>query len=668
MNYIKKLLVAFLLIFPVLFGSCIHNASGEMIKGMNGYNFSTGNDSYDFNSDYNGEIILSDAELDRLYRQLYRRAISFSNYGTAYMIAILPMSQTVYDRYLPASYSKKGAVYSRLDQIDRYISEKNSTDDNKVLFLNLTGALRSVNKEDGLYDKNDASVTLEGGYYIYKEILGQLPLDITQKIIPIKNPSDISENRYAVMGNDNTVLSTYMKPAFKPTVPANPSLLLNYCDIRDRDALLPYFSSTFGSIGYKQGYENNSSVLDMISPKAVIHVIREDTLHLLWDDEVSLSFEKSLKPGEDPYTTMNPVILETVMTNKNTACIMGTVETDSVITVSGDHFETYTESAQNERFFIDVKIPKNGCETVRLSAKSEGKAESKTTEVYLEYDSDAEYRTVFAGRISQLHYPDTLNDYYGSNLFSEKELDRIVKGMNNRLKSVRKASGKVTKLVYLIAPNALTIYPETATDDMAAKKVSENSRLKQFVSLAGSFENDILIIDLVEFMKSKKSTGKLYYQTDTHWNTLGAYFGYYGLMTALYANSGIKNIAPYELDQFNVYQSIQGSGDLCNFLGVDNSTVSEYMTFCSAKFSLTAVRSTDSSGSEVLRTGNKSLPNAVVMRDSFGAALINFVSEHFNEIIYMSPYKGPDADIIEANQSDYFIQVLVERNLGSLLG
>lgn len=669
MNYIKNVFFVLLLTTSVLCGSCNHNTPTERIEGKNGYSFSAGNEFYDFKSDYNGKLVLSDTELNNIYRQLSRRALALSNTGATYFIAVIPMAQTVYDRYLPSSYNKDHTIPSRLEQLENYINEKNAENENKILFCNLTKALKSVNENDGLYNKNDGVLTAKGGYYAYTEIYHQLPSEITHKNTLITGPSAVTESNYTVMGSESTILSTYVKIEYKSMIPTSPSLLIDCEERTDRDVLLPYFSSTFGGMGYRQNYEFSPSALNVIAPKAVIQVIREEMLHLLWDDVISLSYENGLKPGDDPYRTMKPQVLETVMTNKNVACIMGTVEVGSVITVSRENFETYTETAQNERFFIDVKIPKNGLETIRLSAKLEGKEESSVSEVYLEYDSNAESRTVFAGRMSQLHYPNTLDDYYGSNLFTEKELERISKVMNNRLKSVRRASGIDTKLVYLIAPNSLTIYPETATDDMIAKKVSDNSRLRQFAALAESREDDnILMIDLADYMKTKKDLGKLYYQTDTHWNTFGAYFGYYGLMTVISEDSGIEGTAPYELDLFNVYQNIQSSGDLCNFLGIDNSVVSEYVTYCSAKFPLTAVRDTDSIGSEVMRTGDTSLPKAVVMRDSFGAALISFVSEHFNEITFMPPGNGVDTEILKATQPDYFIQVLVERNLGSLLG
>lgn len=640
----------------------------EMIAGKNGYSFTAGNDFYDFNSDHKGELALSDSQLESIYRQLSRRALALSNSGTAYLIAVIPIAQTVYDRYLPSSYRKDPASLTRLEQLERYIHEKNTRNEAEILFCSLADTFKSVSENNELYDKTDGSLTPEGGYYAYSGIYHFLPSDITGKNKLITDPSDAESGIYTLIGDESTLLSTYVKIEYKDQIPTNPSLLLDCKDRSDLDVLLPYFSSTFGGMGYRLDYKYSLSALNAIAPKAVIQVYREDMLHLLWEDGISLSYEKGFKPGDDPYTTMKPKVLDTVMTGRDVACIMGTVEPGSLITVSGENFETYTETAQNERFFIDVKIPKNGSETVCLSAKTDGKEESAISEVVLEYDEGAENRTVFAGRMSQLHYPYTLEDYYGNNLFSEKELLRISKVMDNRLKSVRKASGKDTKLIYLIAPNALTIYPETATDEMISKNISDDSRLRQFVALINSRDDgNVLIIDLAEPMKAMKEKGKLYYQTDTHWNTLGAYFGYYGLMSAVNRDSGIKGTAPYELNLFHISQSNRSSGDLCNFLGIDNSIVSEYVTSCSPAFPLTAVRDTDSIGSEVMRTGDSLLPDAVVMRDSFSAALIGFVSEHFNEITFMPSGTGVNPDVLKAVQPDYFIQVLIERNLGSLL-
>ena len=57
------------------------------------------------------------------------------------------------------------------------------------------------------------------------------------------------------------------------------------------------------------------------------------------------------------------------------------------------------------------------------------------------------------------------------------------------------------------------------------------------------------------------------------------------------------------------------------------------------------------------------------MRDSFGAALMDHTSEHFNWIVWTPWNCGLDAciDTLKTNKADYFLQVLVERSIGTLL-
>jgi hypothetical protein len=61
---------------------------------------------------------------------------------------------------------------------------------------------------------------------------------------------------------------------------------------------------------------------------------------------------------------------------------------------------------------------------------------------------------------------------------------------------------------------------------------------------------------------------------------------------------------------------------------------------------------------------DRSLPRAVMLRDSFAGSLIPFLSEHFQRILYLwqEPYQF-DADVIEREHPDMVIQEIVERKL-----
>ncbi len=387
------------------------------------------------------------------------------------------------------------------------------------------------------------------------------------------------------------------------------------------------------------------------------------------ETQIKKETEEETVKGEYELTTAKPKYDDYSIIANGTTCITGTTENNALLTVSGSTFETFTTSAQDKRFFISIKLEKGETDTVSIAAQAKGKNPSKALKVDIEYENGSV--EVFVGKKSQLHYPQTKADYRGNDLFSESQLKAINKGIDKRLENTHKYGKDTTKLVYLIAPNCLTAYPETAPDDLAAEKVSKNSKLKQFVELINSRQDDdVFIVDLEQVMLDNKKEGKLYYQTDTHWNTLGSYFGYYELMRIIYQDTGNELTKPRELEDFYIRKEIGNGGDLVNFLGVSVSDITENITYCSYANERTAVVTNEADGSVRCKVNNAKLPSAVVMRDSFGAALIDHTSEQFKEILYTPWNCGLNAvyDYMKILKPDYLIQVLVERSLSLMLG
>lgn len=481
------------------------------------------------------------------------------------------------------------------------------------------------------------------------------------------------EQKYSVMGSTSNLVSTYVKIGYKSEIPTVPALLVDIEKISDLEIFMPYFSSTYGSVGYKLNYSFSPGALNAIAPRAVIQLIYEDRLFTLLDDEINLTYNSALKPGDDPTTTMTPTLLSKVMTDKNTACLIGTVEVGSEITVSGSTFETFTAYPQHDRFFIPIVLKKGESDTVTLTAKVEGKEASSPVEVPVSYSESSGGLTVFAGKYSQLHYPDTLADYYCTNLFKDSVLEKMESRLLKKLEKIRKASGKNTKLLFLIPPDAITAYPETATDEMIAKKKSDYSRLQQIEDHFKDSE-DIIIINLTEIILQNKDKGKLYYQTDTHWNTLGAYFGYYKLMQVI--SKDFPAAAPRELSEYTVYQQYEPGGDLTNFLGVDTGIVTEYKTFCKPNYKNRATITNYFTGkpgyvySDQIKcvVDDPELPNAIMICDSFGANLLDFVTDAFGVLVRQAMWEyKTDINLISEVKPDYYIQVMVERNMGNFV-
>jgi len=159
--------------------------------------------------------------------------------------------------------------------------------------------------------------------------------------------------------------------------------------------------------------------------------------------------------------------------------------------------------------------------------------ESQEDEKIPELDSDL----VFAGKNSWLFYKatgdgDTMADYYGENMFSDAELEKIKDSLLKEKKSVE-ASG--AKFVLLIIPNKEVVYDIYMPADMVREKdISRTDILVDYLK-----ENtDLDIIYMKDKFRSMREDDVLiYYKTDTHWNMRGCYVALQEFMQFVYGKS-----------------------------------------------------------------------------------------------------------------------------------
>lgn len=681
----------------LLLSSCAEEKSigtDDVLYGENGFLFAAQGDDYNYLADYRGELVCTDEQLQNLAVGLEKRAKALSNNGCQLYIVVIPNAQTVYSSYMPESIGEISAN-TRLAQIENYLNK--NTD---IKIINLAKEYETVKDEYQLYDNTSNTINAYGAYFACSAVLKTMQeqgiaeknklneailTEITETEteghdLAIKVGSQIQnrtfsfENvsedqiRYTMMGSSTTFFSTYVKLGFKKEIPSSPCVLIHYAKESDYEPLLHVFSSTFGGVGYLDNYDFSKNAINAVGPKVDIQFVYEDTMYTLLDDAINDTYKAGLNPGDDPYTTMPPQLIGNVSTDSNTVCLCGTVETGSVIHVSGDKIDDFDTTAQAGRFFISIKVPSGKSINVNLTAKVEGKDESDPVTVTC---TSGGYLTVFAGMDSQLHYPDTLPDYYCTNLNKDSNMARTAEKLHKKLDKIRAASGKDTKYVYLIPPDCITAYPETATPEMVANKKSDYSRLMQIEDYYKD-DDDIIIINLTQTILENKDKGKLYFQTDTHWNTLGAYFGYYKLMSVI--SEDFPAAAPLGLENYNVYQEWRSGGDLVSFLGVENDRATELKTICVPNFKcrskITNYYTGDSSYvySDQIKCvrEEEGLPNAIMITDSFGANLFDFVKDAFGVFVRQTMWEyKTDTKLIAEIQPDYYIQVMVERNMGS---
>lgn len=303
--------------------------------------------------------------------------------------------------------------------------------------------------------------------------------------------------------------------------------------------------------------------------------------------------------------------------------------------------------------------------------------------VSAEYDPSVDFSShgIYAAVIGdgmQGHFVEQLDDWRGTNL-----LDASGKGKVKR--SVRE---KVTflndyidgaELVYVIVPNQMYVYPETAPA-WEERSTAKETRKEQFKALAES--EGATVIDLYDVMTAHKDDEfKLFHKTDSHWTDYGAYWGYHTLMTHV-ANK-FPDAAPLEIEgNFRFYEKSVIAGDMMTHLEIENDLLSENCTFVEwlfeeennpplymeGKNELDYTPIKDQQTRVNPNVGDRTLPSAMIIRDSFSTNIFGYLCNGFSEIHWraMWDYSFKKADIKRA-MPDYVIYLVAEKSLGNIL-
>lgn len=170
----------------------------------------------------------------------------------------------------------------------------------------------------------------------------------------------------------------------------------------------------------------------------------------------------------------------------------------------------------------------------------------------------------------------------------------------------------------------------------------------------------------------------IFYRTDHHWTSLGAYYGYTGLAQALgftpvsladygkttvstefygtvFSSSGVRWVRPDEMDVYVPEEGISVTSYTYDSKGnpveeprqlYDESFLTKkdkYAMFLGGQQSL-----------GVVRTGNADKPKLLLIRDSYSDSLVPFLTPHYSEIhlIDLRYYKQSAAQYIQDNGID----------------
>lgn len=661
-------------------------SSENVESGKDGFLFPVKNDIFDYRSDFLGEYGYTEEQHKKIVDNLEKIRSAYEKDGADYYLYIIPNSQTVYDAYAP--FGKSISENTRAGALVRYLSENT-----EVSADILSEELKEAQSAHVLYHNTANEINRVGAYYVYDAVRSKMANDIKKNSSEIdindleitltetdgkalasciglektvKNntyTADVSslEERYTADEKDGGITLTTLKRSVGVT--GTSSVLLQIPTQNERSILKPYFASTYTDVTVTPDiflYESSKSL------SAVVQIIREDEVDMLLDDSVTASYEGGEDNGGE---TKKPQIYTSMSLERGTTVIFGTAEDGAVIEAKAGS-KTASVVCYDGLFIISVE---NGSRSISVTAQKDGKSASAPVSVNPS-NVMAQSENVIVGTGSRLYYTETIRDFTKQNTFSDKQIKYLQRQFNIQLSEIRKFTGKNTEMIILCAPNPATVYGEDELpDDIKSHVSSKNvSRLELFTEKISELDG-ITAIDISDIMTENKDIGKLYYQTDTHWTELGAYFGYSAIMNEVAKKHPLA--APYALEYFKIRYNEDIGGDLAGFLDIDKRInervphlVLESESRVNEKYDKPdTISRPEAVGDIKFTVNNNQLPSAYLVRDSYAMQLIPQIGEHFSQLYIEEMWNYEiDYDVLREIKPDYIIYVIAERNIGPI--
>lgn len=252
---------------------------------------------------------------------------------------------------------------------------------------------------------------------------------------------------------------------------------------------------------------------------------------------------------------------------------------------------------------------------------------------------------------------ETFNSYTNQNLLEKTDLEKYY----NTFKE-RKIDLKQKGIEYLVGfwPNKHSIYPEMLPGSMSLQIEGDYSLADQITDFFS--EKDMNFFDVRKNLVSAKSNTLLYRKFDTHWNSDGAFIAYRSFCEQTF---DVLGLTPYSRDDFVIKYMKGLNGDLTKQIGVKaivgyNEMVPGYSFKNQSKNYKRASALGYPKGSTITKNPNAPKQQRVlIFRDSFTSQLIQFISLHFAEVIYLGEVY--DKQLIEKINPDIVISCRVER-------
>lgn len=269
--------------------------------------------------------------------------------------------------------------------------------------------------------------------------------------------------------------------------------------------------------------------------------------------------------------------------------------------------------------------------------------------------------TVIAGRQGWLFYAADggIDDWTQVDPFTPDQLEVWRETLVRRRAFLAR---RAIPFLFVIAPDKQMIYPEYMPASL--RRMRDDYRADQLIAYMRQTTPDFQVLDLRAPLIGAKPTGRLYHRYDTHWNDRGGLVAYQALAQAL--TQWFPSLHPLQRGDFDTDPSVP-SGDKTTMLGLTDAgkvAMPGLVLRRGEGFTVVEPQHPDPYGEVgllVTEHTDRSLPRAVVFRDSFAGRLIPFLSEHFSRASYLWQNEF-DFDAIQREQPDIVIQEFVARH------
>lgn len=272
---------------------------------------------------------------------------------------------------------------------------------------------------------------------------------------------------------------------------------------------------------------------------------------------------------------------------------------------------------------------------------------------------------MLVGRQGWLYYADdySLEDYRSLKPFTQAELARWKNVFEERQAWLAKSG--IRFLIVLTCDKAL-IYPEFLP--VGIERRNGSFRIEELADYLARNTN-IPFVVLKSDLERAKRDGRIYHRTDSHWNDAGAYVGYREIISKL--GQWFPQLRLRPLGDFTLREIESPGWDLAVMMGLDDIVHEQdrqLVPRVPRRFRVTEVDQPPrldpkwNCGRIVTEIDDERLPRAVILRDSFGSALVPFLAEHFRRCEFLWQYEF-EAKHIRDPKPDVVILMMTSRRL-----